>query len=169
VATSKEVKDQALAKLGEEKSDMLEQTQAFCKSALPEKESKRKMWNGIVGKEYDNVSLLEHDELCAGFKQRLHLEIIKEFQNEFFAKIEEIVATKTKNLADNIYHYLQPNVVCSTEDIKQFEDCLAAVQQKPAGETTARLVNWLKDSITDMKEKKAAREESAAWESKAKL
>lgn len=59
--------------------------------------------------------------------------------------------------------------MCSDEDIKQFEDCLASVQEKPAGETTARLVNWLKDSITDMKEKRAAREESAKWEKTAKL
>lgn len=97
------------------------------------------------------------------------MDIIQEFQGEFFAKIEDIVATKTKNLAENIYHYLQPNVVCSDEDIKQFEDFLASVQEKPAGETTARLVNWLKDSITDMKEKRAAREESAKWEKTAKL
>lgn len=80
LAIKMEVKQAVMAKLSEEKSDMLEQTIAFCKAALPEKASKRQVWDSLIGNQFDTVSLLEHDMLCAGFKQRGHLEIIKEFE-----------------------------------------------------------------------------------------
>ena len=66
---------------------MLGQTKAFCEAALPVLENKKKVWNGLFAGEYDSMSLKNIGELCAGFKQRSHLDLISELQDEFFDKI----------------------------------------------------------------------------------
>jgi len=53
-------KEAAMEKLSLIKSDLLIITKAFCKAALPDKDSKKKIWDGLFAKEYDNTTLLEH-------------------------------------------------------------------------------------------------------------
>lgn len=61
-----------MALLSETESDLLPNTVTYCKAALPDKEQKRKIWDGLFGKDYDDLSLLDHDELCCGLIQRSH-------------------------------------------------------------------------------------------------
>jgi len=123
-----EVKQEVLQKLGElDQSDMLGQTKAFCEAALPVLENKKKVWNGLFSGEYDSMSLKNIGELCAGFKQRSHLDLISELQDEFFDKIEPVVNSKAKSVAQNIYFYLQPNILTADSDIFKFENCLKRV------------------------------------------
>jgi len=63
-------KEVAMAKLSETKSDLLDNTKAYCMSALPSKQIKRKIWDGLFGTEYDKLSLNEFGEVCSGFMQR---------------------------------------------------------------------------------------------------
>lgn len=65
-------KEAAMAKICETQSDLISNTKAFCKSALPDKDSKRMIWDGLFGKEFDSYSLLDHEYLCAGLLQRQH-------------------------------------------------------------------------------------------------
>ncbi len=57
-------------------------------------------------------------------------------------------------------------MIAGDAEIKKFEDFLVKIQTGPAGETTDRLVKWVKDSICDLKEKKAARHLSEQWDKK---
>lgn len=54
------VKEEAMAKLCETKSDLIDLTKAYCQAALPDKENKRKVWDGLFSDKFDSVSLLEH-------------------------------------------------------------------------------------------------------------
>jgi len=55
-------------------------------------------------------------------------------------------------------------MIAGDAEIAKFENFLAKIQTGPAGETTDRLVKWVRDSICDLKEKKAARHLSEVWE-----
>ena len=151
-----------LAKI--DQSDLLSKTQAFCESAIPDISEKKKAWATIFSDKIDGVGYANSNEICAGFKQLYHRDILGEFADEFFLKIEEVVKTKPKSLAETIYLYLQPNMIAGDAEIQKFENLLEKIQTGPAGETTDRLVKWLKDSICDLKEKKAARNLSQRWE-----
>jgi hypothetical protein len=60
-------------------------------------------------------------------------------------------------------------MITTDKEIARFENFLVQLQSKPKGETTERLIKWVKDSICDMKEKKVARQLSEDWEIKSKL
>jgi len=148
-----EVKEAAMAKLSETKSDLLDQTKAFCCSALPDKANKRKIWDSLFGTEFDSLSLLDHGEYCAGFMQQSQMEMLAEYTDEFFAKIEDCVAKKPRNNSESIYGNLAPIINTNDADIKKFEDFLAKLQGQEQNESTTRLIRWVKDSVQDMKQK----------------
>lgn len=140
-------KEAAMAKLCETQSDLISNTKAYCKSALPDKDSKRKIWDGLFGKEYDSLSLLDHEYLCSGLLHRHHSSLTQGFEEEFFERIEEAVATKSINFAQHLYYDLQPNQYTNDVDIKRFENFLEKIKSQKPGESTNRLTKWLKDSI----------------------
>jgi len=80
-----------MAKLSETKSDMLSNTEHYCQAALPDKDSKRKIWDGLFETTYDNKSLLDHESLCDGIWQLKHLDLTAGFEEEFFKRIEQAV------------------------------------------------------------------------------
>lgn len=123
-----------MEKLSQTKSDLLILTQAYCKAALPDKESKRKVWDGLFSKEYDDVSLLEHQSLCEGLIQVSHKEFTQGFEEEFFQRIEECVENKARTNAEHIFYGLQPSKNTDDVDIKRFEDFLVKIQTKKSGE-----------------------------------
>lgn len=137
------VKEAAMEKLSQIKSDLLILTKAYCRAALPDKENKRKIWDGLFGKEFDEVSLLEHQSLCSGLIHLSHKEFTDGFEDEFFLKIEDCVKNKSRSNADNIFHGLQPCLQTEDVDIKRFEDFLAKIKSQESGESTNRLTKWL--------------------------
>ena len=51
-----------------------------------------------------------------------------------------------------------------------FTEFLASLESKEKGESTGRLIKWIKDSIQDMKEMQVARAASQRWlDERAKL
>jgi len=102
-----------------------------------------------------------------GFKQISQRDLLGEFAEEFFTKIEGIVYSKSNNIAEYYYLFLQPNIMASEEEIKRFEAFLAkleAYDEADRKEGYVRLVKWVKNSIQDCKEKKNARALSAQWQ-----
>ena len=152
-----------------DQSDMLGKTKFFCEAAVPDIKKKREAWESIFAGKLDKESLMATNEFCAGFKQFSQRDILQEFADDFFLRIEEVVAKKAKSVSESIYLYLQPNMITTEASISRFENFLQKIQSGPPGETTERLVKWVKDSIHDMKEKKSARQLSEEWEAQAKL
>ena len=108
-----------------DQSDMLGKTKFFCESAIPEIEKKREAWNSIFSGKLDKESPFITGEFCAGFKQFSQRDLLSEFADDFFAKIEEVVATKAKSISETFYLYLQPNMLTSDKEIARFENFLA--------------------------------------------
>ena len=46
------------------------------------------------------------NEFCAGFKQFSQRELLEEFADDFFVRIEQVVQTKAKSISETIYLYL---------------------------------------------------------------
>ena len=95
------------------------------------------------------------------------LPLLDEFAEEFFTRIEDAVCNRGHSISTYIYMLLQPNIHGTTEEIGRFEKMLKefqgrTVEQKREGND--RLIKWLKESIEDLKEKKASREMSQKWD-----
>lgn len=60
--------------------------------------------------------------------------------------------------AERTYIFLQPNMRAEENDIKRYTDFLAKIESQPKKESTERLIKWVKESIQDLNEKKAARD-----------
>jgi hypothetical protein len=69
-------KELAMEKLSQIPSDLLPNTKAYCRSALPDPVSKQEIWDGLLGTKYDDLSLLDHESLCDGVVQRSHYDIL---------------------------------------------------------------------------------------------
>lgn len=156
-----EKKQEAMAKLeAADNSDLLGRTKKFCEAALPTAENKRAIWARLFdGKE--DVPMLQVWELCAGWKQLAHRDLIQEFDTVFFERIEQVVATKHISFSEAYYWYLQPNMLATDEEIARFSTFLERLQAVPEDEKkdcAFRLINWVKDSLQDLKEKKFARD-----------
>jgi len=80
-----------MEKLSLIKSDLLPVTKAYCEAAMPCKETKKEIWDGLFAKKYDDSTLLEHQALCSGLLFSSHQEFTKGFEEDFFLKIEECV------------------------------------------------------------------------------
>ena len=145
-----DVKQQAMSKLEDcDKSDLLGRTKKYCDAALPTLENKRAQWTRLFdGKE--DMPMKEVWELCAGFKQLGHRDLIFEFDPIFFERIEQIVQQKHISFSEAYYWYLQPNMMATDEEIQRFVDFLAkleSVEKANRKEGADRLINWVKDSI----------------------
>ena len=111
---------------------------------------------------------LQHvQEMCRGFRQSSQRELISSFADEFFARIEDCVNDRAWSNTRYIYLFLQPSICANDEELSRF----AALKAKLEGysederkEGTMRLLNWVKDSIQELEEKKASRALSKAWE-----
>ena len=105
-------------------------------------------------------------ELCAGFKQLAHRDVISEFDAVFFDRIEQVVQSKQSSISEAYYWYLQPNLMANDDEISRFVlflEKLESVDKANRKEGADRLINWVKDSIQDLREKQAARALSQKW------
>lgn len=70
------------------------------------------------------------------------------FETEFFERIEQACETKARNFSEHIYYALQPNLSTEKADIARFEQFLEKLENKEQkGESTNRLIKWIKDSV----------------------
>lgn len=87
-----------LAKI--DQSDMLGLTQQFCISAVPDIENKRAVWARLFDFSNENkLSLYQTDELCLGFRQYSQRDMVVEFREDFFKRIDNVIKTQGKNIA----------------------------------------------------------------------
>lgn len=132
-----------------DKSDLLGRTKKFCEAAIPTVDNKRAIWTRLFdGKE--EMAMMEVWEMCAGFKQRNHLDLIKEFETVFFERIEQVVIQKHISFSQAYYMYLQPNMMANDEEIARFTvflEKLEAVDKASRKEGADRLINWVTDSL----------------------
>lgn len=155
-----------MAKLEEcDKSDLLGRTKKYCEAALPTAENKKAAWDRLFdGKE--EMAMTEVWAMCAGWKQYPHRDIIQEFDKVFFERIEQVVYTKHISFSEAYYWYLVPNHMADDEELARFTTFLAkleSVEKANRKEGAERLINWVKESTQDLKEKKFARELSRQW------
>lgn len=94
-----------LAKI--DQSDKLGLTQQFCISAVPEIENKRAVWARLFDSGNENkLSLYQTEELCLGFRQYSQRDMVVEFREDFFNKIDNVIKTMGKNIAESYWYYL---------------------------------------------------------------
>jgi len=101
-----EDKQKAMDKLASiDKTDLLGRTQAYCESVIPDIENKRKCWKKLFESD-EKMSLYQTEEFCLGFKVYSQRDLLKEFTDDFFSRIDHIFATKGRNIARSYYLYL---------------------------------------------------------------
>jgi len=73
---------------------MLGLTQQFCISAVPDIENKRAVWARLFDFSNENkLSLYQTDELCLGFRQYSQRDMVVEFREDFFKRIDNVIKT----------------------------------------------------------------------------
>ena len=77
--------------------------------------------------------------------------ILEPFEDKFFEKIEWVIKTKGRFVAEAYYHFLAPKNKTDDQSIKKYEDLLAKVMTENSDNTF--FINMLKDSISDLKVK----------------
>ena len=151
---NQENKKDAFSKLASiDSSDMLERTQKYCEACVPDYEQKRVVWLNMIEMKED-LGVLAIRSYGSGLRQATQLDILDRFADEFFEKIENLVATKGQSASEAVYMFLQPNIKAQDEDIQRYSAFLAKLESQPKLESTERLMKWIKESIQDMKEKK---------------
>lgn len=93
--------------------------------------------------------------------------LLDQFADEFFNEIEDAVCTRGHSISKYIYLLLQPNINGTVEEIARYETKLKELEKRSSEqkrEGNDRLIKWLKESIEDLKEKKASREMSQKWD-----
>ena len=98
-------------------------------------------------------------------RQFSQVDILDRFADEFFEKIENLVASKAQSVSERVYIFLQPNIRALDKDLERYTNFLAKLESNAKTESTDRLIKWVKESIQDLKEKKAARDLSRQWSS----
>lgn len=111
------------------------------------------MWELYFAKdsEIENWGLRSIQMSFRGFNQVAHREQLEKFEDEFFTKIQAIVESKGRFVAEAYFHFLKPTIKCDAAFIKKYEDLLAHIQKTKPDNTF--FINMLKDSITDLKDK----------------
>lgn len=135
-----------------DKSDWLDNTQKVCEASHPA--NKAKMWDLYFSKkesEMDKWGLRSFQMSFRGFNQCQHRDHLAQFEDSFFTSIVEIVESKGRFVAEAYFHILKPSVKCDDAFIKKYEDLLSKVQKEKPDNTF--LINMLKDTITDLKDK----------------
>ena len=113
------------------------------------------------------MSLQQVTEMCRGFRQFSQRDLIENFSDDFFERIEECVNTKAWSITRYVYMFLQPSMNATEAGLDRFKALktkLEAYSPEERKEGTMRLLNWVKDSIQDLEEKKQGRELSIAWD-----
>jgi len=156
-----DLKKAALVKLNEiDSSDKFGLTSTFCDATIPSLENKKDVWANLFESE-EKVSLYKITESCAGFKQISQRELVQEFAEDFFNRIEKIVNTKNPSVSKVYYIYLQPNIEANEKSINRFtsfqKELEGKIERGEQGDGTARLIKWVKDTLNDLNEKKIAR------------
>ena len=162
IFTSKTISEQkkkdAFAKLAEiDSSDMLERTKKYCEACVPDYEAKRTVWLGLMEMK-EEVGVQGILAYGRGMRQFSQVDILDKFADEFFEKIENLVASKGQSVSERVYLFLQPNMRAVDEDINRYTTFLAKLESQQKQESTERLIKWVKESIQDVNEKKAARD-----------
>jgi predicted RNase H-like nuclease len=62
-----------------------------------------------------------------------------------------MVESKGRSIAESYFHILKPTVKCDDAFIKKYENLLAKIQKEKPDSTF--LINMLKDTITDLRDK----------------
>lgn len=73
-------------------SDMLGRTKMYCESVIPDIENKRKCWQRLFECK-EKWSLYQTEEFCCGFRVYSQRDLLKEFTDDFFVKIDDIIKT----------------------------------------------------------------------------
>ena len=145
---------------------MLGRTEKYCSAAAPDLESKKAAFFSIF-EESDDLSLCHVQELCRGYRQYSQREMLQTLSDEFFNRIEDCVNKKAHSITQYIYMFLAPTMIANDEELARLNALktkLEAYSPEEKQEGTGRLLNWVKDSIQEIEQKKFGRELSRTWE-----
>lgn len=105
--------------------------------------------------------------MCRGYHQQSQKDLLEQLADDFFARIETLVNKAAWSQARYIYAFTQPKLYGNDAELQKFEALLSKCEgygESERGEGTGRLIDWLKDSVQEIKEMKAGRELSRQWE-----
>ena len=163
----REQKKACFAKLAElDDSDMLGRTEKYCEGAEPDPTSKRESFLTIFEKSGE-LGLQDLQELCRGYRQLSQRDLISSHSDDFFERIEGCVNSKAYSVTRYIYLFLNPSLQATDEELARFNGLktrLESYTDEEKKEGTTRLLNWVKDTIQELEEKKQGRELSKAWD-----
>ena len=115
----------------------------------------------LHGPEADKISLYGVGQLTGGFRQITQRDLLAEFSSQFFKNIRHITNSRAKSVSQQYYFNLRPSFEASPKEIQMFEDFSKELNDTPKeqlGDGDARLKEWVKETISELKEKKQARE-----------
>ncbi len=96
--------------------EMIDLTRKFCDAATVDPERKKIAFLKIFEKT-NEMSLKQVEEMCQAFQQYQQRDMIQDFSDEFFNRIEDCVNTKSWSLTRSIYKYLAPGMKATDEDL----------------------------------------------------
>ena len=105
--------------------------------------------------------------MCRGYAQSSQKEILSQFADAFFEKIENLVEKAAWSQSRYIYLFMQPKLYATAEERQRFQSLLDRAEgytEEQRGQATGRLINYLKDSLQELDEMRAGRELSRTWE-----
>ena len=100
-------------------SDMLGRTRKFCEAVVPDHSSKQEAFYTIF-EGSDDLSLLHLEELCRGFAPFTQRDLLDDFVDEFFDKIEDFVNDKAWSISRFVFHFLSPTHKATQEELDRF-------------------------------------------------
>mmetsp|Transcript_9046 Transcript_9046/g.10651 ORF Transcript_9046/g.10651 Transcript_9046/m.10651 type:complete len:107 (+) Transcript_9046:2503-2823(+) len=104
--------------------------------------------------------------MCRGYFQYSQMDLLAQFGDEFFERIETFIDKAAWSQARYVYHFLQPKLQATDVELQRFvtlKNKLEAYSESERREGTNRLTNWLKDSIQEITEMSRARTLSRTW------
>ena len=104
--------------------------------------------------------------MCRGYHQSSQKDLLAQFADDFFARVENLINKAAWSQARYIYMFCQPKLYASDEELARFEalyNKVTGYSEAERGEGTGRLTDWVKDSIQEIKEMRAGRQLSQQW------
>ena len=92
--------------------------------------------------------------------------MVAQSADAFFQNIRQVTNSRAKSISQQYFFGLRPSMEASAKEIEMFTTFFQQLEDTPAdqlGDGDARLKEWVKETISELKEKSIARELSRKW------
>lgn len=150
-----------MAKMEEDKSnaDWLENCKSYSEAALPE--NKEKMWAEYFTEDVLKWELHKFQNSHMGFNQPQQRSLTEKFENEWFDRILSVTSKYGRSVVESYFYTLRPMNDVSDARFQQYNDLLTKVKETNADNTF--VINMIKETLSDLEDKKKGIEASVAY------